>query len=216
MFSRTNLVCAAMVVVVMGLPQLGRSQDAPGKLIRKAYDVGRIVADGDEADLVDLVTSVIQPEKWDCVGGSGRISVVKKHQLEVFQNQAAHAELARLLDALTKMPGLKQNEPAARYQPGRQIIVTDGKLAPNSPALIVYDVTDLVPTGDYHALVSPIVGIEPTTWDTVGGPGVIVPVPAAKALVIVQTGDVHRQLQDWLRRQRRQSGNDQGKPTTQN
>ncbi len=135
------------------------------------------------------------------VGGAGNIAAEKNH-LDVWQTPAIHGEVARLLDALTKMSGVKQNESTAKKEIGKTIVVTEGKAPPEALTVIVYDVTNLVRTGDYDRLVSSILRIEETTWQDVGGPGVCEVYPSAKALVIVQTTAVHRQICDWLRHQR--------------
>ena len=203
MFSRANLVCGAIAVLLASFPMLGRSQDRPTGLIRKEYDARQLLADSADADrLVDLIRSVVHPEEWDNVEGAGAIAAEKNH-LDVWQTPAVHAEVARLLDALTKMPGVKQNESPAKKEIGKTIVVTKGEVPPEALTVIVYDVTDLVRTGhDYDKLVSTILHIEETTWQDVGSPGVCEVYPAAKALVIVQTAAVHRQVGDWLRRQR--------------
>jgi hypothetical protein len=203
MFSRANLVCGAIAVLFASFPLLSRSQDRPTGLVRKEYDARKLLAEGADADrLVDLIRSVIHPEEWDNVGGAGNIAAEKNH-LDVWQSPVIHAEVARLLDALTKMPGVKQNESTAKKETAKRIVVTEGKVPPEALTVIVYDVTNLVRTGDdYDKLVSSILHIEDTAWQDVGGPGVCEVYPAAKALVIVQTAAVHRQVGDWLRRQR--------------
>ncbi|MHB0961427.1 MAG: hypothetical protein ACYC0X_34665 [Pirellulaceae bacterium] len=202
MFSRANLVCGAIAVLLASFPMLGRSQDRPTGLIRKEYDARQLLADSADADrLVDVIRSVIHSEEWDNVGGAGTIAA-RKNVLDVWQTPAIHAEVARLLDALTKMPGVKQNESTAKKEIGKTIVVTEGKAPPEALTVIVYDVTNLVRTGDYDRLVSSILRIEDTTWQDVGGPGVCEVYPSAKALVIVQTTAVHRQICDWLRHER--------------
>jgi len=108
--------------------------------------------------------------------------------------------VAKLLEVLKKMPALQPH--GAAKQPPKHYVVTEGK-ADADLSLVVYDVTDLVPTDDYDALVRAIVDFEPTTWQHVGGPGCCTVCPQAKALVIVQTGTVHRHLQNSLRLYRR-------------
>jgi hypothetical protein len=80
--------------------------------------------------------------------------------------------------------------------------VTKGKVGPADLVVVVYDITALVPTDDYDTVVVATKSIEPTTWSAVGGPGACAVWPPAKALVIAQMPAVHRQIQDWLRRQR--------------
>ena len=75
----------------------------------------------------------------------------------------------------------------------------------------VYPVLDLVlsaaPDGkrnqpgmcDYDSLIDVIAStIAPQSWDAVGGPGSIEPFDNAKALVVSQTRDVHRQIENLL------------------
>jgi len=181
-------------------PTADRVQDGAASFVRKEYDIDPVFTvvchAGEPEDGIDLITSVIHPETWDDAGGPGTIVVTNEKRLSILQTPAIHAQVAKLLEVLKKMPAFQQQ--GATRLPPKHYVVTEGK-ADADLGIVVYDVTDLVPTDDYHALVHIILGIEPTSWNAVGGPGSCAVCPQAKALVILQTQAMHRQLQDSLR-----------------
>jgi hypothetical protein len=62
-----------------------------------------------------------------------------------------------------------------------------------------YPVGDLV-REDYDGMVDTITRtVRPSTWDEVGGPGVVFPVSTAKSLVITQSREVHDEVLELLR-----------------
>jgi len=208
MHSRQSLLRGALFVILASVPLMGRAQDGPGGLDRKEYDLGQILGAADEPHFLEhLIMAVLHPEEWDDVGGAGTISVAKANGLVlvVRQTAAIHGEIASLLDVLSKMPRRKQHKPAAKGQPPKQIAVTLGKADAEGLIVAVYDVADLVPTGNYAALVFPIRQLDPTTWNSVGGPGACAEFPPSKALVILQTDAGHRQVRDWLTLQRKKA-----------
>ncbi len=185
-------------------PTPGRTPDGPAKLVRTEYDIGPLWAgEGNSAraeDMIDLITSVVHPEAWDEVGGPGTIAATNEKRLSILQTPAIHAQVAKLLEVLKKMPAL-QPRGAAR-EPPKHYVVNEGRTDADL-SLVVYDVTDLVPADDYDSIVRAVVDFEPSTWNHVGGAGCCAVCPQAKALVIVQTGTVQRHLQNSLRLYRR-------------
>jgi hypothetical protein len=89
------------------------------------------------------------------------------------------------------------------------LVITTPEKAEAALHVVSYEVGDLLAAvgGDIASLVRVIYStISPETWDQVGGPGSLAPIPAAGALQISQTREVHRrieQLLDDLRRIRR-------------
>jgi hypothetical protein len=69
-----------------------------------------------------------------------------------------------------------------------------------------YDVSDLLPSKDhpeavaeFDTLIDVITSmIEPTTWDEVGGPGIIIPMSSRGLLKITQTAIGHSRIADWM------------------
>jgi hypothetical protein len=90
------------------------------------------------------------------------------------------------------------------------LMITSKTEAENMLTTKVYPVFDLVvrPSGapqhgravDYQTLQDALsANIAPTTWDEVGGPGVMTPFINAGALVISQTTEVHEEIARYLR-----------------
>src|SRR5262249_32062689 len=80
------------------------------------------------------------------------------------------------------------------------LLVTTKDKADTELLTRTYPVSDLIDGNDgnaYDNLIEAITGtVKPTTWDEVGGPGSLIPVPKSKSLVISQTRDVHDEVLD--------------------
>ena len=89
------------------------------------------------------------------------------------------------------------------------LLITTPEEAERALITATYNVRDLVASirGDMDSLMDVILStISPASWDQVGGPGSLAPLPASGSLQIRQTLQVHRkieQLLDDLRRIRR-------------
>lgn len=78
-----------------------------------------------------------------------------------------------------------------------RILITTAEGAAMRQTIVVYPLpTDCVPA-ELCDLIQRV--IQPTKWDLQGGPGSIVFVPHANSLIVLQTQDVHEELQDLLR-----------------
>ncbi len=107
---------------------------------------------------------------------------------------------------------LKSHDLTYYVDQGQVLITTDAK-AKERLFTRVYPVADLlrgdsqdstaVPEADYDDLIEIITRtVWPTTWDSSGGPGSIVPVRVAKAIVVAQSADVHRQIDSLFEKMR--------------
>jgi len=123
---------------------------------------------------IDLITSTIQPTTWDEVGGPGSIAFFEPTlDFVLAATEDVHEEVDALFDGLRKMkvPG----GPRKAWVPAEVSRV---------PA----EVTNAI---DFDSLIDLITStVQPTTWDSVGGPGSIAPDEPRAALVISQTDDV--------------------------
>lgn len=89
------------------------------------------------------------------------------------------------------------------------IVITTPERQSSEMVTRVYPVADLVAMRgeddndiwlDYDSLIESVTTTtQPTTWDEVGGPGSIAPYPAAAALVVSQTREVHEEVETLLR-----------------
>jgi hypothetical protein len=81
------------------------------------------------------------------------------------------------------------------------ITTKDKAEGPDGMITRTYPVGDLVgPSGDFDTLVDVITSaVWGTTWEEVGGPGVISEMPAAKSVVISQSREVHEEVLELLR-----------------
>jgi hypothetical protein len=73
--------------------------------------------------------------------------------------------------------------------------------APARPSILkVYPIEDLADDEKQSASVVEIIQatIEPSSWQMLGGPGVVIYFPSKKALVVRQTPEVHKELTELL------------------
>ncbi len=135
---------------------------------------------GAEADFdspIDMITSTITPTAWDDVGGPGSIAYFP-YTLDfvLAQTWDVHEQIEALLGKLRRVPAVESSERGAR--PARLPRVTPETSAPDFDTLI--DMITFV--------------VAPSTWDNVGGPGVIAPDYPRVALIVSQTQAVHDEL----------------------
>lgn len=87
---------------------------AKGQQILIAYQVAGLVPqtkDGkpDFDELISLVTTVVEPDSWEEVGGPGSIAAsAPTNALVILQSQAAHEEIQQLFSALRKWRDVKE------------------------------------------------------------------------------------------------------------
>lgn len=88
--------------------------EAKTNLVTRVYDVGKLIevrgADGkiwkDFDSMINLLTSTVQPESWNCVGGPGTMAPFELRGaagLVIRQTPKVHQELNRLLIELDKL-----------------------------------------------------------------------------------------------------------------
>jgi hypothetical protein len=82
------------------------------------------------------------------------------------------------------------------------LLITTKDKAEGPDGLITrtYPVADLVENKQYDTVVKAIsAAVRPNTWDEVGGPGVILALPATKCIVVSQSREVHDVILELLR-----------------
>ena len=108
-------------------------EEAATRLTTKVYPVADLITRGevrpgrgftggavaDYDSMIELITSTIQPESWDEVGGPGSIApgtFLGTETLVISQNYQVHHKIAGLLEDLRKVAGKKQPgaKPAAK------------------------------------------------------------------------------------------------------
>lgn len=78
----------------------------PAAAIAPGSEGGASVADFTE--LIDLITSTVQPDSWDTVGGAGSVKpYTTTLSLVIRQTQAVHQEIADLLTQLRRLQDLQ-------------------------------------------------------------------------------------------------------------
>jgi hypothetical protein len=143
-----------------------------------------VLAHGNQSDfteLIELITSMADPESWDEVGGPGSVREFAPNLLVVRQTQAIHEKIDALLHRLRSVEQAKL-QVAANVEPED----------PNVLTLFVYHFT-----GSYSYSTEDLAKLIPETvarasWKPAGGEGTLIVQPTS--LVIRQTPDVHRQI----------------------
>lgn len=133
------------------------------------------------SDLEDLISSTVEYETWEAVGGPG---VMREHRgtLVVRQTQAVHLEIEKLFAEMRRVAAADQaNRPAKK------------PADPNALTLRVYQMPHY-PSEDLAKSIPDLVATE--TWDSAGGKGIVRAVKGA--LLVWQTRAVHRQVIDLL------------------
>ncbi len=129
------------------------------------------------ATLIDLLTSNLQPESWDDVGGPGSIKQYRG-LLVVRQTAEVHSGIESYLQELRMFVIRKQLEmPKAKPEDAEEV------------TLVVYQLEDY-PPNDLDKLIAEVVA--PQTWKAAGGKGTIHVQP--RSLVIRQTRAVHDEI----------------------
>jgi len=135
----------------------------------------------DTESIIDLVTSTIEPQGWDTVGGPGSIDFFPSTLDFVFaQTAQVHDQVEALFERLRSMPPQVGDKLGARP-------ATVHSFTRESPGLADYDtLIDLITCT-----------VGPVTWDSVGGPGNIEAEFVRVALIVSQTADMHDAV-SWL------------------
>ena len=129
----------------------------------------------DTDSIIDLVTTTIEPQGWDEVGGPGSVEFFPNTLDFVFaQTARVHDEVEALFERLKSMPPQVGDKLNARP-------ATVHSFTQDSPGLADFDTL--------IDLISCTVG--PQTWDTVGGPGSIEAEVVRMALIVSHTADMH-------------------------
>lgn len=103
---RRLVVCVTLVVLGYCFVQwCGEVQGDPKKGTTKVYSVRRFCRTATQGEqLVDMVTRVIQPQKWAEYGGPARAEYRhSSRRLVVTIDAEGHADISRLLTALDKV-----------------------------------------------------------------------------------------------------------------
>jgi len=129
----------------------------------------------DTDSLTDLVTSTIEPQSWDTVGGPGSIDFFPNTLDFVFAQTAdIHDKVEALFERLRSMPP----------QLGDTVGARPATVHPSTPG-----------SPDFDALIDLITStVQPVMWDIVGGPGSIDWEIVRMALVVSQTADGHDEV----------------------
>ena len=80
--------------------QITTPEDGESVLVNRLYDVHDLAADSGArtfTDLIDLITTTIEPDSWDEVGGPGVIVSLGQRWLVVTQTQQIHEQIEPLL-----------------------------------------------------------------------------------------------------------------------
>jgi len=129
----------------------------------------------DTDSIIDLVTTTIEPQGWDTVGGPGCIEFFPNTLDFVFaQTARVHDEVEALFERLKSMPPQVSDKLNAR------------------PATVHSFTQDSPGVADFETLIQLITcTVGPQTWDTVGGPGSIEAEVIRMALIVSHTADMH-------------------------
>ena len=129
----------------------------------------------DVGSVVDLVTTTIRPTSWDEVGGPGSLPFFANTlDFVVATTGDIHDEIAALFDSLRRLP-----------------VEADTRIGIR-PAEVLLTPPDKTPRADFHSFIDLITStVEPTTWDTVGGPCSIKEEGPHVALVVSAMADIH-------------------------
>lgn len=132
-------------------------------------------------DLADLLTTAVEPDSWDAVGGPGTVREYLG-TLVVRQTQKVHREIEKLFAEMRKVAAVNEaNRPAKK------------PADPNALVLRVYQMPHY-PAEDLAKSLPEIVATE--SWFNAGGKGTVRAVKGA--LLVRQTKAVHLQVIDLL------------------
>lgn len=131
--------------VKYGMLRITMRSIAEGQLEARVYDVGAFVSGESErvrelTQLLDLVTSQVAPDSWDCSGGpcSGRILTLPTGDaLIVRQTWANHNRLLAFLESLNRVAVVpRANRPGTRWTSGlpvAEVVVESEEIEPAQP-----------------------------------------------------------------------------------
>lgn len=117
-------------------------------------------------NLVEMVTTVVQPTTWDENGGPGAIQLLPG-TLVVAQTQAVHEDVAELLALLRRT---RKAQVAEQVAEAGNAAAQDGKSAPKPLRIAVYRVPGVDSAGLKESIISLIA---PQSWKENGGEGSI-------------------------------------------
>jgi len=132
----------------------------------------------DTDSVLDLVTSSIEPQAWDLVGGPGSIEFYPNTlDFVLAQTRRVHEQIDSLFERLRALPPQLGDKVGGR------------------PATVPRISRDVPGSADYDTLIDLITStISPSAWDVVGGPGAIEADPVRAALILSQTSDIHDEI----------------------
>jgi hypothetical protein len=139
--------------------------------------------------LITLITQTIQPSSWQAAGGSGTIAYYAAAPgLIVNQTVDIHEQIADLLAALRRQQEAEaeaQSKLEMRIYPVADLVVSDNT-AEDSATEAAKLIKLIFST------------VEPNTWSDMGGPGTIDYCPLTLSVVVNQTPEVHKKLEELL------------------
>ncbi len=161
--------------------------------------------------IAELIESTVTPYDWVPVGDGAIASFASRGALVVSQSKKGHDQVEALLVALRKTPPVTKE---ALDKPPKPVSITAGsqKLSDTEFVTITYPVADLVTDGksaqaravngataksfDFDRLEEVITSsIAPTTWDSVGGTGVVREFDPRLVLVVSHTKETHKHIE---------------------
>jgi hypothetical protein len=176
---------------------------------------GPALATEAQTQIAELIESTVTPTDWAPVGGDGSMaSFDSRGALVVSQTDKGHEQVKALLAALRKAP-LITKEVLDKAPKDVSIAAGSHMHFEKEFVTMVYPVADLVTDGksaqvhavngatvkdfDFDSLEELITScITPTTWDAVGGSGVVREFDPRLVLVISHSKEVHKQVESLL------------------
>lgn len=175
-------------------------QAAEGKQIVAAYQVKDLLQTDtggtpDFDSLIELITTVVEPDSWQDVGGPGAVAASPATtSLVVRQTQAAHEEIQRLFTTLRNLVSTDATGTSANVTNPLQRETGMGVLVYSVGHLFTHpDVIDLKTLQDVITS-----SVDPDSWQVAGGEGTIARNEKTQTLVIRQTGATHKEITDLL------------------
>jgi hypothetical protein len=86
--------------------QITTREDAHSEFVHRLYDVDELVGrngKGEFSDVISMITTTIEPDSWDEVGGPGTIAALGQRWLVVSQAQENHEQIEPLLTQLRQI-----------------------------------------------------------------------------------------------------------------
>ncbi|GAA4425085.1 hypothetical protein [Bremerella cremea] len=106
-------------------------QHSEERYLTRCYDLSRFPSELYYNDLYDVITTTLEPENWDVLGGTGTVQVFQNSML-VSASPRVHAKLQTLLDQLTKAIDLPSEnypvEPLHIWPTAKLMAIAEAKL----------------------------------------------------------------------------------------